>query len=78
VPASGLWKKAGTLINSQPVHTIASLTLRRWSIDSREFVGGFQRPAPALPYAERADGGQLLRLASKLARARFDLARRVS
>jgi hypothetical protein len=64
-------------MNSQPAHAIANLTLRHWSIDSREHVGEFQRPAPALPYSERADGGQLLRLASKLARARFDLVRRI-
>jgi hypothetical protein len=65
-------------MNSQPARAIAGLTLRHWSIDSRELVGRFQRPAPALPYAEYADGSELLRLASKLARAKFELARRVS
>jgi hypothetical protein len=76
VPAFGLWKKAGTL-NRQPIDAIASLTLRHWSIDSPALAGRFERPAPALPYAERAGGSQLLRLASKLARARFEIARRV-
>jgi hypothetical protein len=63
-------------MNSQPAPGIAGLTLRHWSIDNREFAGGFQRPAPALPYAERPGGSRLLRLASKLARAKFELARR--
>lgn len=63
-------------MSNQPVHAIVGLTLRRWSIDGRESVGGCQRPAPAPPYAERADRGRLLRLASKLARVKSELARR--
>jgi hypothetical protein len=65
-------------MSSQSAHAIAGQILRHWSIDNRQFAGGFQRPAPALPYAERADGGKLLRLASKLARVRSDLTRHVS
>jgi hypothetical protein len=65
-------------MSSQPSAAIAGLTLRHWSIDNRQFVGGFQRPAPAQPYAERADSGNLLRLASKLAYVKSELARRVS
>jgi len=62
----------------QQVHAIAGLTLRHWSIDSGKFVGGFQQPAPALPYEERADRGQLFRLVSKLARVKSEVARPVS
>ena len=78
VPASGLGKKAGTLMSRQPVHAIAGLTLRHWTTNSREFVGGSQRPAPPLPYSEQVDGVQFHRLALKLARVRSELARRVS
>lgn len=64
-------------MSSQPVHTIAGLTLRHWTTNSREFVGGSQRPAPRLPYSEQPDGGQFHRLALKLARVKAELARRV-
>jgi hypothetical protein len=62
----------------QRVHATAGLTLRHWSIDSGKFVGGFQKPAPALLYAEKADDGQLFRPLSKLARVKSEVARRVS
>lgn len=65
-------------MSSQAVHAIAGRTLRHWTIDSREVVGGSQRPAPALPYSEQPDGGQVHLLASKLVRVKSDLARRVS
>jgi hypothetical protein len=65
-------------MSSQPVHAIAGRTLRHWTIDSREFVGGSQRPAPALPYSEQPDGGQFHLLALKLARVKSELALRVS
>ena len=65
-------------MSSQAVYAIAGRTLRHWTIDSREFVGGSQRPAPALPYSEQPDGGQFHLLASKLARVKSDLARSVS
>jgi hypothetical protein len=70
-------QKAGTLMSNQPVHAIPGRTLRHWTIDSREFVGGSQRPAPALPYSER-EGGQFHLLASKLARVKSELALGVS
>jgi hypothetical protein len=65
-------------MSSQPVQAIAGRTLRHWTIDSREFDGGSQRPAPAPPYSEQLDGGQLYRLASKLTQVKSELARRVS
>ena len=65
-------------MSSQAVHAITGRTLRHWTIDSREVVGRFQRPAPALPYSEQHDGGQVHLLASKLARVKSELARRVS
>jgi hypothetical protein len=68
----------GALMSSQPVQATAGRTLRHWTIDSREFVGGSQRPAPAPPYSEQPDGGQLYRLASKLTQVKSELARRVS
>jgi len=63
-------------MSSQPFHAIAGRTLRHWTIDSRESVGTFQRPAPPVPYAEHPDGDQFHRLASKLARVKSDLAHR--
>jgi hypothetical protein len=65
-------------MSSQPVHAIAGRTLRHWTIDSREFVGGSQRPAPAVPYSEQPDGGQFHLLALKLARVMSELARRIN
>lgn len=62
-------------MSSRPAQAISGQILRHWSIDSRQSVGGLQRSAPALPYAERADGGKLLRLASKLARVKSELTR---
>jgi hypothetical protein len=52
--------------------------LRHWTIDSREVVGGSQRPAPVLPYSEQLDGGPFHLLASKLTRVKSELARRVA
>jgi len=49
-------------------------TLRHWTINSQEFVGGSERPAPAPSYSEKADGGQIQLLASKLARVKSALA----
>jgi hypothetical protein len=63
-------------MSSEPIRPTAGQTLRHWSIDNRQFVGGPQRPARALPIAEGADGNELLRLASKLARVKSELARR--
>jgi hypothetical protein len=74
-PVSG--RKQG-FMSSQPVHPIAGKTLRHWTVDSGEFVGGSQRTAPAKPYSEEADRGQFHRLASKLAQIKFELARRAS
>jgi len=66
-------------MGTQPVHAISGLTLRHWTIDSREFVGGSQRPAPARPHSvDHADGSQADRLASKLTRVKSELARRES
>ncbi len=66
-------------MSSQPVHATSGLTLRHWTIDSREFVGGSQRPSPARPYSvDHADGSQTDRLASKLTRVKSELARRDS
>jgi hypothetical protein len=62
-------------MSNQLVLGIASRMLRHWTTDSREFVGEFQRPAPALPFSEQTDGGQFGRLASKLARVKSELAR---
>ena len=64
-------------MNNQAVLAIAGRTLRHWTIDSRKVVGGSQRPAPALPYSEQPDGDQVPLLASRLARVKSDLARRV-
>ena len=63
-------------MSSQPVHAIAGRTLRHWTINSREFVGGSQQPAPALPYSEQLEGSQFHVLASKLARVKSEVARR--
>ncbi|HXM79617.1 MAG TPA: hypothetical protein VOA00_10320 [Thermoanaerobaculia bacterium] len=52
----------------------APLTLRHWTINSQEFVGGSERPAPAPSYSEKGDGGQIQLLASKLARVKSALA----
>jgi hypothetical protein len=65
-------------MSSQPVHVIAGRTLRHWTIDSREFDEGSQRPAPAPPYSKQPDGGQLYRLASKLAQVKSEFARRAN
>jgi len=65
-------------MSSQPVHAIAGRTLRHWTINIREFVGGSQRPAPTPPYTEQPDGGQFYRLASKLAEVKSRLALRIS
>jgi hypothetical protein len=64
-------------MSSQPQDSIAHLTLRHWTIDSRQFVGGAERPARSLPYSEPSEGGQSRRLASKLAKVKSDLARLV-
>jgi hypothetical protein len=66
-------------MSSQPVRATSGLTLRHWTIDSREFVGGPQRPAltPLHP-AEHSDGTQMDRLASKLTEVKSELARRDS
>ena len=64
-------------MSSQPIHAIKGRTLRHWTIDSREFLGGSQQPAPAPPYSEQHDGGQFHFLASKLARVKSELAHRV-
>jgi hypothetical protein len=65
-------------MSSQAVQAIAGRTLRHWTIDSREVAGGSQRAAPALPYSEQPEGGQVHLLASKLARVKSELVRRVS
>jgi hypothetical protein len=65
-------------MHSQPARVIGGRTLRHWTINSRELVGGAERPAPALPYSEQVDGGQFHRLALKLGRVKSELARRVS
>jgi hypothetical protein len=65
-------------MSNQPVHAAAGRTLRHWTIDSRECVGGSQRPAPAPPYSEHPDGDQFHRLASKLAQVKSGFARRAS
>jgi hypothetical protein len=71
-------KRAGILMTMEPVHAIAGRTIRHWTTDSREFIGEFQEAAPALPYTERHDGGDSYLLASKLARVKSALERRVS
>jgi len=63
-------------MSSQPVAAIAGRTLRHWTINSREFVGGSQRPSPTPPYSEQPDGGRFQRLALKLAEVKGELARR--
>ena len=63
-------------MSSQPVRPTAGQILRHWSIDDPQSVGKPQRPARALPFAEGADGDELLRLASKLARVKSELTRR--
>ena len=65
-------------MSNQAGHAITGRTLRHWTTDSREVVGRFQRPAPALPYSEPPEGGQIHLLASKLARVKSELARTVS
>jgi hypothetical protein len=64
-------------MSSQPVHAVAGRTLRHWTINTQEFVGGSQQPAPALPYSQHAEGSQTDRLALKLGRVKSELARRV-
>lgn len=59
LPAAGSRQKAGALMSSNPAiagRTLRYRTLRYWTINSQEFVGGSQRLAPALPYSEQADG----------------------
>jgi hypothetical protein len=63
---------------SSASHAIPGRILRHWTIDSREFVGETQRPAPALAYSEHADGSQTDRLASKLTRVKSELDHRAS
>ena len=65
-------------MSNQPLHSNAGRMLRHWTIDSREVVEGSQRPAPVLPYSEQLDGGPFHLLASKLARVKSELARRVA
>jgi hypothetical protein len=65
-------------MSSQSVHAISSRTLRHWTIDSRDVVGGSQWPAPALPFSEQPDGARIHLLVSRLARVKSDLARRFS
>lgn len=62
----------------RPRPAIGLQTLRHWTINSQEFVGGSQRPAPAPSYWEKADGGQVQLLASKLAGVKSALARHAS
>lgn len=50
----------------QPHRARGGLTLRHWTTDSSSFVGGRQRPSPALPYSEAAQGGRLDLVASRL------------
>lgn len=64
-------------MSSQLQGSISRLTLRHWTIDSRQFVGGAERPARSLPYSEPIEGGVSQRLASKLAQVKSDLARLV-
>ncbi len=64
-------------MSSQSVQTVAGWTFRHWTIDNRGCFAGSQRPAPTPPYSEEVDGGQFYRLASKLARVKSELARRV-
>jgi hypothetical protein len=64
-------------MGSQSVHAVAGRVLRHWTIDSRAFVGGSQRPARAHPYSESAEGGLFHRLASALARVKRELPHRV-
>lgn len=71
-------KKAGIPVSSQPVRATAGRTLRHWTIESREFVGGSELPAPAAPYWEKRGGSPSSHLASKLARVKADLARPVN
>jgi hypothetical protein len=56
----------------------AGRTLRHWTINSRDFIGRSQRPAPTLPYSEQPEGDQFHRLASKLAEVKSRLALRTS
>jgi hypothetical protein len=62
----------------QAVHAITARTLRHWTIDSRDFVGGSQQPAPTLPYSEQPEGHRVQLIASGLARVKSDLTRRAS
>jgi hypothetical protein len=75
---NALYLRKGIVMSSQPARAIGGRTLRHWTINSREFVGGSERPAPALLYSEQVDGGQFHRLALKLARVKSELARRIS
>lgn len=63
-------------MSSRPIHAMTGRTLRHWTIDSRESVGGSQQPALALPYSEHPKGGEFHRLASKLARVKSEIALR--
>ena len=70
--------EAKASMSRHPVPAIAGRTLRHWTINSREFVGESQRPAPAVLYSEQSEGSQFHRLVSKLARVKSELAHRVS
>ena len=59
---------------TRPPRPAMPQTLRHWTINTQEFVGGSQRPAPAPSYSETAEGGQIQLLASKLARVKSTLA----
>lgn len=63
-------------MSSQSVHAITGRTLRHWTINRREFVGGAQRPSPPMPFSEPEGGGQFERVASKLAEIKAELTRR--
>ena len=63
---------------NRPPRPAMPQTLRHWTINSQEFVGGSERPAPAPSFSETADGGQIQLLASKLARVKSALAHHAS
>lgn len=70
-------KEKATHLSNPSVRAITGRTIRHWTTSSPEFVGGSQRPSPALPYSERPDGPQSQLLASKLGQFRkAELARR--
>ena len=71
-------ERAGIEIGSHPAHATPGRTLRHWTIDSREFVGGPVLAAPAMPYWEKHGGPASSQLASKLARVKANLARPVN